>query len=595
MLLIVTVALFLRVYELPPWFFNAESHAVFNGLRLHLLPLFNFSDHISENFFKSFFGGTSGIRFPLSTYVASTIYSWFGIPLNQYWIYFFYCSVGTLVVVGTYLLGCKLLDYRSGLIGAAIIAINSTQIDYSRSDGAQVTVSFIFMVCIYTLVHYKQHRTWFWRTVFSILLTLIASMETILTIPLILLYQLILFVPAESSYSKKAVGCFRYLYSKENILIWLPCFLTLLIHYYVYIRIGMSNIGMFGYMIMKSQNSYSSIDFLNSPAWDYRTYSYYFNKEFFFSSMAVLFFLLIRWRNIHFGEIFIFSGVGFFYHFFWFFLAGGSFYNTYIFACLNGLFLGSIWVTLFDNMHGKFWAKGKYLVISGLSIFLLIQAVNVFQIALRRQHLIHPLKSMGFYIQEYGGESPTVYLMQRCDNAQFLVTSEFFFGTQIIDMEYRGSPRKLFCMGSESIENTLSAYKLKDFDFYVAPYAHSYLTGEANGRTDPHINMRTPKMDSVILDLRNKGVKRVATIKDKGLLLGEIYSRLDLPFKDMEIDEYDNLWDKNFGNIAGVVKTIWSGQSSTWGTLWHTQTGIQYPSDPKTGKIQYPHLSKIDK
>ena len=590
--LIVAMAFFFRVYELPSRPFSAETVAIFTGLRLHILDLFNFWDHVSQNFFKSLLASMGGMKFAISTYASSTIYGWLGIPLSQYWLIFFYVSLGTLVIVGTHTLGRKLSDYRSGLVGAFILAINMDQIEKSHHDGAWVTATFFVLISFIALIHYKQHPTWFRRTVFSILLAVLASMESLIILPLVVLYQLMLFVSPETSYSRKVVGCFRYLLSKENILIWLPCFIALLIHYYVYIRVGIvSHIGLFGHMVVKNQQS--AYYLLNNPAWDFRTYNHYFNPGFFFSSLAVFFFLLTRWRKHNFSKLLIFSGVGFFYDFILFVLTGGKFYWTYILTPLNALFLASIWISLFDLIvdkfkNTKFAPTTRFILYAGLSLFLLIQTIGVLTKVMNRQHLILPLKSIGYYIHEYGGGSPTAYLLLPCSNAVMLSPSEFHFGTQIIDMEESfNAPRKLFCMGSKSIEETLAAYKIKDFDFYVSIYSWSGYGSTDTGQR--HHNLRTPKINSQRQALLTKGVKRVAIIRDKGIILGEIYSRRNLPFLDMEMDKYDPLWDQKYANISGIVKTKWSGQASMWGTLWDLETGIQYPRDPKTGIIQYPH------
>ena len=134
-----------------------------------------------------------------------------------------------------------------------------------------------------------------------------------------------------------------------------------------------------------------------------------------------------------------------------------------------------------------------------------------------------------------------------------------------MDMEKEyGYPRKLFCMGSKSIDETLSAYNLNDFDFYVAVYGYSGLGGymdpllsetakKINGV--PHVDLRTPQIDLKVQELLTKGIKRVAVISDKGIIMGEIYSRRNLPFQNMEINEYDPLWDKKYANIPGIIKT----------------------------------------
>lgn len=577
---IVAIAFYFRVYELPTKFFTAETHNIFNGLRLHILDLFNFQDSFSENFFKSLFGSIAGLRHVLSTYVSSTIYGWLGIPLNELTLRLFYVCVGTFSVVGTYSLGCKLSDYRLGLVGATILAINSEQIIRSRSDNAEATVTLAVLACILSLLHYKQHPTWLWRTVLSIAIALVASMESIAILPLIIFYQLLLFVPPETSYSKKIVGCCRYLLSKENYFIWLPCFFTLLIHGFVYIRIGMNYIGLFGYMALKSKTHYASDSLWENLTRNLNIYNQsYFGPEFFYSSLAAFIFLVICWKKEKFNQLFL--GVGFFYFLILFTISGSNnnLHHLYICDTINVLFFGAIWISLIDFIATKFenikFAKITSIALyTGLTFFLLTQTFSAYQTVNKRQRLIHPLKSIGYYIHEYGGDGPTVYSILDCiHNVNIIHNSEFYFGTQIIDMEKKfGLPRKLFCMGSKSVEETLAAYKLNDFDFYVVINSYSALRGRESG--SPHFNLRTPKIDSQIQDLISKGVKRVAVIRNQGAIMGEIYSRRDLPFKDMKIKEYDSLWDQKYANIPGIVKTKWSGIASTFGYYWDPETGI---------------------
>jgi hypothetical protein len=221
---------------------------------------------------------------------------------------------------------------------------------------------------------------------------------------------------------------------------------------------------------------------------------------------------------------------------------------------------------------------------SVLALFITISALDELEKVLRRQNVIHPLKSIGYYIHEYGGENPSVYLMTDCNNHYPFASSEFYFGTQIMDMEVDfNAPRKLFCQGSKSIKETLEAYKLNDFDFYVAIYSLAESIPEIqNGQTSivelvrRYRYMRTEKVNAQRKELLSEGVKRGGVVRINGIISGEIFSRRDVPFKDMEIDDYDTLWDEKYANIAGIVKTKWSGQAGTWGTLWDPITGIQY-------------------
>ena len=56
--------------------------------------------------------------------------------------------------------------------------------------------------------------------------------------------------------------------------------------------------------------------------------------------------------------------------------------------------------------------------------------------------------------------------------------------------------------------------------------------------------------------------------------MGEIYSRRNIPFKEMELSEFDKLWDQKYANILGIVKTRWTGIAGTWGFIWDPETGI---------------------
>jgi hypothetical protein len=117
--LLVAIAFFLRVYELPTEFLYVNSYVIYDGLRLHILDLFNLGDHAKQNFFKSVFVAPT-TRHIIGSYVPSIIYSWLGIPLSEFWLRFFYVCLGTLCVVGAYLIGRQLYDYRLGLVGVQL-------------------------------------------------------------------------------------------------------------------------------------------------------------------------------------------------------------------------------------------------------------------------------------------------------------------------------------------------------------------------------------------------------------------------------------------------------------------------------------------
>jgi hypothetical protein len=598
---IILLAFFLRVYELPNSLLIAETHNVFQGIRLHTLDFFNFSDHISENFFKSLFGSIAGLRHVLSTYISSSIYTWMNIPINDYWLCFFYVSLGVFNIIGVYVIGRRLFNNSIfGIAGALAMAINPGQIASSRTDNAEATVTFFVMLSILLLIYYRDNPNSIRRFLFSASLVFIASMESIIILPLIALYQLILFPCRETKPSIKFVDRLKFLYSKENIIVWTPVVLILLLHYYIYLRIGDSNIGLFGYA--KNLSYYAQVSMFNYGVFSnlkqiFLSYDlYYFNPTtllnsidknadylnpiFLLSSLIAFFILIIRKRGDMDDDIksLIFLSVGFFYFFLLsiFGIGGGYFY---IHDAISILFLTSIWIYLYFTSSQKLEKK---IITYYLLLLLSIQALSTFKNVLSRQHLIHPMKSIGYYINEHI-DNPSVFILLPCSYGDILSNAEFYLGTQIMEEDvYHGKPRKQFCMGSKSIKETLDIYKLNDFDFYISIQNISQAWKNKDGKAEYRNTYTTPvkhleyhyvqpRIEKILAD----GVKRVAIIKNNDITLGEIFSRHNLPFKEMDIKKYDVLWDSKYATIAGIIKTNWSGQSSTWGTLYDSNTGVK--------------------
>jgi hypothetical protein len=593
-IIIIILGFFLRIYVLPDALFLAETHNVFQGIRLHTLDLFNFSDHISENYFKSFFGAIAGIRHVLSVYLSSGIYEFLNIPINAFWILGFYVLLGTISVVLTYILGCKLFDSRIfGLFGAFIMAIHPGQIASSRTDNAEATVTLFVLITLILLLRYKEKPSSHRRTLLSLSLVIIASMETIILLPLFFIYQIILFSIPEGRFSIINFEHIKYLLSKDNIIIWTPTVLVLIIHYYVYLRVGDSNIGLFGYAINLSQPI--QLDGIKGNyLWhNFVTYSeYYYNAIFFSSSIIAFLFLIIyklKKNKISDTKPLIFLFIGSLYFFLLIFIGiGGTNSYFYIHDGISILFISSIWVFLiktltrnesrskviiYESRLGLFkQIKIDFLLsiilTSLLVIFISINTVNTIKTAYSRQPLIHPLKSMGYYINENSDKDPTAYIMLPCHRYNVLRNAEFYLGTQMMDEEvHNGKPRKQFCMGSKSVEETLDIYSLDDFDFYIS--IDNLKMMKVPEIADP-INIK-----SKVNELLANGIRRVAIIKNDETILGEIFSRKDLPLEELQISKYDILWDKKYANISGIIKTNWSGQTSTWGFLYNPETGVK--------------------
>ena len=580
LIFIIFFGFFLRIYILEDSLFLAETHNIFQGIRLHTLDFFNFSDHISENYFKSFFGAIAGIRHVLSVYLSSGIYEFLNIPINAFWLLSFYVLLGTLCVVLTYVLGSNLFKSRIfGLVGAFIMAIHPGQIASSRTDNAEVTVTFFVLITLILLLRFKDKPSNLRMAQYSLPLVIIASMESIILLPLFFIYQIILFSLPEPRLSKKILGYIKYLFSKDNMIIWTPTVLILLVHYYVYTRVGDSNIGLFGYAINLSQPI--QLDGITGGyLWhNFLIYSEYYNKTFFsISILAFLFLAIYKWKEDEFDDIkpLIFLSIGFLYFFLLIFIGiGGTNTYFYIHDAFSLLFLSSIWVYLIIILNQRLEEilqlisrNKKKSITAVLILFISLQIINSFTSVLSRQKMIHPLKSIGYYINENSDKNPTAYIMLPCNRYNILRNAEFYLGTQMMGEEvYNGKPRKQFCIGTKSINETLNIYELDDFDFYISIYKLSLM--KVPELANPSI------ITSKVNKLLDNGIQRVAIIKKDEIILGEIFSRKDLPFEELQISEYDSLWDKKYGNISGIIKTNWSGQTSTWGFMYDQTTGVK--------------------
>ncbi|MEK7790875.1 MAG: hypothetical protein AAB309_04545, partial [Deltaproteobacteria bacterium] len=134
LLLLIGFSFFVRIYRVDNNFFQFETRSIFSGFRLHLLPFFNLDAHLTENFFKSFFGDIVGIRYIIFTYLFSGIYDFLGIPYSEFWVFFIYVFLGTLSVFLIFWIGKQLANEKIGWAAACLLATNESHIFVSRND-----------------------------------------------------------------------------------------------------------------------------------------------------------------------------------------------------------------------------------------------------------------------------------------------------------------------------------------------------------------------------------------------------------------------------------------------------------------------------
>lgn len=554
-----------RTYHIGQSFFQCEMRSIISGFRLHLLDFFNLSAHLTENFFKSFLGDIVGTRYIIFTYLASGLYDILGIPYSEFWIFFIYAFLGTLSIALVYCIGRKLADDRVGLIAAALFTVNEYLIFMSRNDDGSITIPFFVALFHLLFLAYLKKPDWLLTLFFGIIMALMSTMETLAMIPLIAIYQFVL--PYDG----------KKLLTLKNACLWLPTLLTVCLNYYIFLRIGISNLGLFGYMQLNYSgrvNFSTLFPVIGKVLTTYATH--YFHPIVFILTLFIFMTLLVK-HKFRFPNFAIrFSFIGVLYFFFLFIYVSSTLgRHIYLADVSNIIFFSAVWVTaiheLIRSLTPRLSSLLKTASYSLICLLILYQGSQVALVAWKRPILIHPFKSVGYYVREYG-KNEAVYNLWDCHNICHHQFCEYYYGKQLMNPIYSGSPRRIFCIGNQgTIEETLRRYHLSDFAFYinVKYYYHLY----KDGRKDI-LYIENEESKRRLEELKRLGLKKVAVIRHVDEILAEIYSRKKTPYMDLEVTEYDKLWDKKFANIANLLEGKWVGITSTWGERFSHATGF---------------------
>jgi hypothetical protein len=574
LLLLIGFSFFVRVYRLANNFFQFETRSVFSGFRLHLLDFFNLNAHLTENFFKSFFGDIVGIRYIIFTYLFSGIYDFLGIPYSEFWVFFIYVFLGTLSVFLVFWIGKQLANEKAGWVAACLLAINESLISVSRNDDG--TAAVVFLVALFYLLFFQflKKPRWGISLLTGLVIGLLAGMETLSMLPLIAVYQLIFYWESKPTFAESLKRLFSKLIRFSNFLLWVPAAIMMIINVYVFMRVGISNLGLFGYMKL-NYSGRVHLETLGSVTWTVlKTYGgYYFHPILF-----ILTFLLFIWLVVKNGYRFPnfalkFTFIGFVYHFLLFiYISSAHPRHLYIADVVNILFIASVWITFIETLKGEIFSLSrKKIGYATLCVFFAVLIYFNLKTTLSRRILVHPFKTVGYYVREYGGKDATVFNMWGCPGMDLHQYCEYYYGKQLMNPIYSNSPRKIFCVGSkDSFKDILVSYRLSDFTFYVNVkyYYHLYPNGKKILS-----KVEGSDVEWLLRELEQRGAKKVAVVRHGDEVLAEIYSRENVPYLDLEIDDYNRRWDKKFANIANLVDHKWVGLISTWGERFSVGTG----------------------
>ncbi|MEK7790688.1 MAG: hypothetical protein AAB309_03580, partial [Deltaproteobacteria bacterium] len=408
----------------------------------------------------------------------------------------------------------------------------------------------------------------------GLVIGLLAGMETLSMLPLIAVYQLVFYWESKPTLAESLKHLFSKLISFSNFLLWVPAAVMTVINVYVFMRVGISNLGLFGYMKL----NYSGRVHLKTlgPVIGkvLKNYcEYYFHPVLFILTLLVFILLIVKQKYRFPNFALKFTFIGFAYHLLLFvYISSAQPRHLYIADVINILFIASIWMTFISTLKGGgFSVSRKKAGYAALFVFFMVFIYFNLKETFGRRILVHPFKTVGYYVREYGGKNATVFNMWSCGRMDLHQYCEYYYGKQLMNPIYSGSPRKIFCVGSkDTFNDILENYRLSDFTFYVNVKYYYHLYPNEKKVTS---NIEGSDLEWLLPELKRRGAKKVAVVRRGDEVLAEIYSRENVPYLDLEIDDYNQRWNKKFANIENLVEHKWIGLISTWGERFSLNTG----------------------
>lgn len=564
----------LRGYKLPT-ILNTECWDITNAIRLHYLPLFNFSETIRFNFFKSFFMGTHGVADALYYYVVTGIYDLLGIPISEHYIYLAQAVLGMFFVLFLAFFAFRMFGRNLSIALFIMIfgALNLDHIMVSRTHWYCNSIKLLeFFTYATVFIRISARKKIFWDILLGGLMFLNAITPNMVIVPLVLLLQYLLYVEKKGTFRLYSIGGFtKSLLSLREFMVWIPYLCGLIIDYFAQKTIGLSGLGLFGqithhYGFNPSVNIIKGL--LNIKNQFTQKPDYFYNIIWVFSVFGGILCLLSRKLN-NFGKRYLFFILLFLYHFgievffgrFWL-------YDIFIpIIVLGGVGLYYTFKTLKDISINNKLAKVVYCALYTLIFaFIFIISADRINLAYKRDKglnlipyipsfnetgfdtlysRINPLKTVGYYLRKKTSRDDKIYILFGGD--AWIGNAEYYFGKKAMGTE-GGFNKQIF-----NSSYPLEFYKKRDgvdvFDFYIVI--------ESFGYNDYYRN--------ILIEAQKKGVKKIADITYGQKIYASIYSPKNLPYEILRMEDYDRKWDKEYANLKNIYENKLVGLVSLWG------------------------------
>lgn len=584
---IVSVGAYLRFANIPETISGAQTlhlSTFFAGLRLYLLPWWNFTDWLRQNFFKSLFYTTHGLSDTLFYYPVVKVYSLFNIPLTEWNLIAAQALLGTLTIVLVYCLIASLFDAPAGLIGATLLALSPAHMVFSTGGGSLTFVIFLQVSSVLAYLWSLRRPTWWTAILAAIMVGIQAGCTNFYYIAILLFLHFCHVHEEQGSLKENAISFRHSVLSWRSILIWSPYFLMWIINIYVYSRIGhQQDLTLLGHIFNYSSTSPYGVPIsgLVTSAFRIINSSFRFDDILFYSYTVVYLFALAM--NLGCARRFTMKG----FVLWWSILVTALImYSIRRQGAQNAvhLLLPSsmlIAATVSDGLKPVvLWLRARgqprgapvfgFLILALMLVLTsdILPTISKYSYGRygRRHHynsdVFRGMKAAGAVVRTLGNPKMNVFVLTT--NEEALAPMEYYSGLSYSNSDYE--PNQLFYHnvryappgGILQPETLISAYCLKDFDFYVEFV-----------REPPY-----PQKASEIARLKSRWVHLVAVIHrdtDNSQPEVRIYSSHAIPFGRYFISEQEDLFDRQFANTDNLFYNVNIGTGYFFGWHWDTE------------------------
>ncbi len=559
MALIIVTGLFIfaSAYRMPNMFESEPGAGAFGGIRLHYLKILNFdfskgiaaeegTSHILDNFIKSAVSGTHGLLDFMHWYAYIWAYSLLGIPINEFWLLFAQAITMILALMLLCLLSEKLYDSR--LLALIFIFISAqVYMRYARSFYIIPANTLMESSLLFALYYYNRGRgDLSLKAVLIVLIFLNAASGNVIKLPLFLLFIWCVNYKMNGLSILKTFKAFM-LNKPLNFIYIIPALAALLCHFYVYSRIGASNLGILGWISQKmgpGVHSFSRWAFMNQALEKMLFLGY---VEWWAVIIISVFYALIVLRGARKLPLLLFPVIYYLY-----------LVNFEPHAATLGYVMVMAIGTwgMFKTVNGmKTGMKRKFsflfAVIFSSYVFLNLTCMTVYSVVKRARPSPNYLKATGLFLRDnMTRDDKIASLLSQTDNIlnEYYYGKTFFkspvFGKEIYDYKNLSRP--------QSPDNPVAPSEVnREFSFYViSSQAYSDDIGYA------------AFFDGLI---RKYSLGKVADIAQDGVIYTSVYSSRPVAYVKLDADKAALEFDRKYANIRKLFYHHHVGLASTWG------------------------------